>query len=405
MTDPLPAPASAAANSRHRSSAIPLAAAYTGLLVYASLYPFIDWRWPGALGWLELFRLPFPPWRDHFDMWANLLGYMPLGGLLCLAVMRSGGRARWAWLLAVLGGSALSYAMEVTQQFLPRRYPSGLDWALNSAGALAGASLAAPLQALRLIDRWQATRDRWFWRRSGSALALLLLWPLGLLFPAPFPLGMGLGWERVQDELVGWLLDVTWAQQVLEMVSDIPAPTERLPLVVEGLGMVLGLLGPCLLAYSITRTGWRRAVMALGALTLGLAATTLSAALNFGPGHAAAWLAPGVVPALLIGLLLALALLMVPQRLAAALGMAALLLLVTVVAQAPADPYFSLSLQAWEQGRFIRFHGLAQWIGWLWPYAAILWLAGRVASAEHMRPMEQSKPASTRRQARERASR
>ena len=29
---------------------------------------------------------------------------------------------------------------------------------------------------------------------------------------------------------------------------------------------------------------------------------------------------------------------------------------------------------AWEQGRFIRFHGLARWVGWLWPYLAMVWL-------------------------------
>jgi hypothetical protein len=31
-------------------------------------------------------------------------------------------------------------------------------------------------------------------------------------------------------------------------------------------------------------------------------------------------------------------------------------------------------LQAWEQGQFIRFHGLAQWLGWLWPYATLLYV-------------------------------
>ena len=54
--------------------------------------------------------------------------------------------------------------------------------------------------------------------------------------------------------------------------------------------------------------------------------------------------------------------------------------LVMLVAEAPADPYFALSLQAWEQGRFVRFHGLAQWIGWLWPYAAMLWLLTRLGA-------------------------
>ena len=50
------------------------------------------------------------------------------------------------------------------------------------------------------------------------------------------------------------------------------------------------------------------------------------------------------------------------------------------MAQAPADPYFALSLQAWEQGRFIRFHGLAQWIGWLWPFAALVWMLLRLGA-------------------------
>jgi hypothetical protein len=40
---------------------------------------------------------------------------------------------------------------------------------------------------------------------------------------------------------------------------------------------------------------------------------------------------------------------------------------------APETPYFAQTLQSWEQGRFIRFHGLAQWLGWLWPYA-VLWV-------------------------------
>jgi len=63
-------------------------------------------------------------------------------------------------------------------------------------------------------------------------------------------------------------------------------------------------------------------------------------------------------------------------------GLVALTGLVVGVSQAPADPYFALSLQAWEQGRFVRFHGLAQWVGWLWPYAALLWLLTRLGPRE-----------------------
>jgi hypothetical protein len=57
-------------------------------------------------------------------------------------------------------------------------------------------------------------------------------------------------------------------------VSDIPVPQDRLPEPVEALGTALGLLVPCLLAYSITRPGWRRVVAGLGLAGLGLATTT-----------------------------------------------------------------------------------------------------------------------------------
>jgi hypothetical protein len=67
-------------------------------------------------------------------------------------------------------------------------------------------------------------------------------------------------------------------------------------------------------------------------------------------------------------------------RAAAGIGLMALAALVALVTQAPSDPYFSESLQAWEQGRFIRFHGAAQGVGWLWPYAAMAYLLARIAS-------------------------
>lgn len=371
----------------HLSAAIPLALLFAALIVYASLSPFTGWRWPAQLSWSELLILPLPPWRDRFDIVANLVGYLPLGLLAYLAGVRSQGRPLRVWLAAVAGASLLSYAMELAQQCLPGRFPSALDWGLNSAGGLLGATLGALLQFTRLIDRWQATRDRWFWRRSRGALVLLLLWPAGLLFPAPLPLGLGPSWARLREALVEDLLDVTWAEDLLALVLEVPVPEQRLPLGVEALGTALGLLAPCLLVYSVTRPGWRRAVLAAAAVFAGLLATLLSAAMNFGPVHALAWVTVGVAPALGLGGLLALLLWPVPQRLAAALGIVALSAQMAIVLQAPSDPYFALSLQAWEQGRFIRFHGLAQWIGWIWPLAAVAWLAARLASAERMPPL------------------
>ena len=112
------------------------------------------------------------------------------------------------------------------------------------------------------------------------------------------------------------------------------------------------------------------------------AATTLSTALNFGPEHAFAWITPGTLAALALGSGLALLLALLPRRVAAGLGLVLLTALAALVAQAPEDPYFAQSLQAWEQGRFIRFHGAAQWVGWLWPYVAMAYLLARLGSRD-----------------------
>lgn len=366
-------------STRHRSSATGLALVFAALIVYASLYPFKGWHWPAGATWFEVFSLPMPKWRVAFDMWSNFGGYMPLGFLLYLAGVRSGWRPLRAWLAAVLAPAVLSYGMEVTQQFLPGRYPSLLDWMLNAAGGAAGAVLGMLVQSLSLIDHWQAARDRWFIRHSAGALTLLLLWPVGLLFPSPIPLGLGLGWERVQDPLIGLLLDVPWAQGLLEAVSDVPLPTGQPLAMVEAAGVTLGLLAPCLLAYSVMRPGWRRLVLALAAAGVGLAAATLSATMNFGPAHALAWITPEVMPAMAVALVLCVPLVLAGQRLSAALAVVCLSALVVLVLQAPADPYFAQSLQFWQQGEFIHFYGLAQWIGWLWPFAALFWLTGHLA--------------------------
>ena len=367
------------ASVRHRSLASPLALAWAALVVYASLFPFSGWRWPPGHGVLPLLLLPWPPWLDVFDLWANFLGYLPLGALLLIALRRSGVAPLGALVLAVLSPAALSYGAEVTQAFLPSRHPSAKDWASNSAGALAGALLGAALHALCLIDRWHALRERWFVRRSAGALALLALWPVGLLFPAPLPLGLGQVGERLREALVDGLEGVPWADGARTMLLDVPVSRHLWP-PLEGLASALGLLAPCLLAYTVVAPGWRRVALAGGALALALGAMTLSTVLNFGPQHALTWLMPVTLPALGAATVLAVLLAPVGPRLAAAFGLVALTGLVMIVAQAPSDPYFAESLQAWEQGRFAHFHGLAQWIGWLWPYAAMGWLIARLAA-------------------------
>lgn len=359
------------AAARHRSSATPLALAYAALIVYASLYPFIGWRWPPGQTLATMATLTWPPWRDDFDNWSNLLGYLPLGALLLIAARRSGVRMLPALALAVGAPAALSYAMEVLQHFVVGRHPSLKDMALNSAGALCGALLAGLWHAVGLVDRWHAVRERWFARDSAGALALLALWPVALLFPAPVSFGLGQVDERLRETLAGWLEDVPWAGAAYTLLATPAPPVTALRPLTEALIVACGLLAPCLLAYSIVPRGWRRVVMAAGAGVLGVGGMTLSTLLNFGPAHALAWLSPVTLPGLGLGALVAVLLAPLPARLVAGVALVVLTGLVVGVAQAPDDPYFAQSLKAWEQGKFVRFHGLAQWVGWLWPYAAM----------------------------------
>ncbi|HEX7436315.1 MAG TPA: VanZ family protein [Caldimonas sp.] len=363
---------------RHRSSAVPLTWLYAGLIVYASLYPFSGWRVPGHPP-LAFLAAPWWHWWTAFDLVSNLLGYMPLGALMFGALVRTGSGAPRAALLTTLAGTALSLSMETLQNFLPQRVASNVDLALNALGTTCGAALGALVHRYGWVDRWQATRDLWFIPRSAGGLALLLLWPIGLLFPTSVPFGLGQVLGRLRDLLVALLQD-TAGQPWVEGWTGTGPPS--LGAAGELALVVLGLLAPCLVAFTIARPGWRRVVFALGAAALGCAATTLSIALNFGPDHALAWVTPQVMVALAVGTGAAALLSLAPRRVAAGFGLMALTALVMLVARAPADPYYAQSLQAWEQGRFIRFHGAAQWVGWAWPYAALTYLLVRVAARE-----------------------
>jgi VanZ family protein len=370
---------------RHRSSAVPLSWLYGALIVYASLYPFVGWRVPGV-GVLDFLFLGWPRYWTGFDLVSNLLGYLPFGFLLFVALVRGGRSAGVAALLACAGGTLLSLTMELLQNYLPHRVSSNVDLALNALGTALGVAVGAALNWRGGIAQWQKLRDRWFVARSAGGLALLVLWPIGLLFPTAVPFGVGHVLGRIQPLVVEVLADTpaaSWTEgwtvataPVVEAAPTALSSTSELAII------VLGLLAPCLVAFTIAIPGWRRAAFVVGAALIGAATTTLSTALNFGPTHAFSWTTQQALQALGIGTGAALLFSFVPPRVAAGFGLIALTALVMLVAQAPADPYFAQSLQGWEQGRFIRFHGAAQWVGWIWPYAALTYLLARLAARE-----------------------
>jgi len=360
----------------HRTTAWPLALAAICLIVYASLYPFTDWRDQG-ISPFRFLTAPLPQYWTGFDVGANLLGYAPLGFLLALSALRSR-RVSWAVTVAVLACGLLSLAMETLQSYLPVRIPSNVDLLLNTLGAWLGACFAWALEKTGVVDRWSRFRARWFAHDSRGALVLLLLWPVALLFPASVPMGLGQVFERLESALADALVDTPFLQWMpmrdMELQPLVP--------IAELICVALGALIPCLLGYCVIRTLWQRAAFSIAAVAIGIGASALSAALSYGPDHAWAWLDIPVQVGIGLAAVLALLLLAVPRRAAAALALLALAIHLGLLNQAPADPYFAQTLQTWEQGRFIRFHGVVQWLGWLWPYAALLYVLVRLSGRE-----------------------
>jgi len=367
--------------NRYKSAALPLALLYAGLIVYASLYPFSGWRDVGVAPWAYV-TAPLPRYWTRFDVGANVAGYAPLGFLLALAMMRM--RRAWpALTLATLAAALLSFTMEGLQTYLPARVASNVDLALNAGGALAGALSAWVLERLGAIDTWRRFRARWFVRNSRGALVLLALWPVGLLFPAPVAFGMGQVFERLEEGLIG-LLDGTpflgWLPPLRDLGLQPLLPGE------EALCVALGALVPCLLGYTVIRHRGRRALFAGAALLCGVAVSALSAGLTYGPVHAWGWVTQPVQYGLWLAVVAAGLLLLVPGRVCVPLLMVVLAAQVVLLNTAPQNAYYAVSLQTWEQGRFIHFHGLAQWVGWLWPFATFAYLIGRLGGGDGGQP-------------------
>jgi VanZ family protein len=354
--------------AQHKSVALPLALAYSALIVYASLYPFTDWRDQGIAPWAYL-TAPWPRYWTAFDFGINVVGYMPFGFLAAIAMLRnrpSTGTLK-AVLLATVAGGTISFSMETLQSYLPVRVPSNVDLALNTLGTLLGAVLAAALERFGAVAHWQRARSSWFVEDSRGGLVLLALWPPALLFPAAVTFGLGQVFERVEAAISEWLLDTPF-------IDWLPVRQFELePLVpgVELLCVMLGALVPCLLGFMITRSIVRRVILLPLVLVAGTATTALSAALSYGPEHAWAWLSSPVQVGIAAALVVAMLLVGVSRRLCAALLLVALVVHLSLLNQAPESAYFAQTLARWEQGRFIRFHGLAQWLGWTWPFATL----------------------------------
>ena len=362
-------------------------AAYLLLVLYASMYPFSGWRWQG-LSPFDFVVAPLPRYLTISDIWLNVAGYMPLG-LLAAASLRPRWTGWRAWALASIGCSAVSFAMESIQSFLPVRVSSNVDWVTNSIGGIVGAALALWLVPnLSLSQQARTLRERWFARDASYGMLLLAAWPLALLWPPPALFATGQVVGTLAQSLSNASLNAPhvaapfarWFNSDALLALSMPHPMGGHQQIWIAAAMVMAVLWT---SAAISRRQAPRARIGLLIVLAGLAAMTLSAVLGFGPEHALAWATPGALEGLGVGLAIGLPLAYLPNRLCAMLALTMLACGLVWINQTGPDPYYAQNLQTWSQGLFIRMFGLPQWLSWLWPYFAGLYLLGRIARPGH----------------------
>ena len=351
-------------------------AVYTLLLLYSGLAPWRGWRDLGVAP-LAYLTAPVPRHLTTFDLIVNVLGYVPLGALVVLA-LHPRTRGAIAVLMAVAAGALLSGTIEAMQTYLPSRVPSNIDLATNTLGALAGGLLAAPF-ASSLIDRGRLAdlRLRWFERRPSVLLLLVSLWPLTQISPEPMLFGSGDLRETLGEAVSA--LGGTWPS--LDPAGFGPAEF----VLAEAFVVSAALLAVGLAFASAMRSAAPRAALLVALLLAALAVKALAHGTLFGPDRAVAWLTPGAYGGLAIGMLALLAASAGPVHWRPRFALVALAVALVAVNIVPVNPYFLVNLQEWRQGVFLNFNELASWLSNLWPYALGLVLLTHAAAARAAR--------------------
>ncbi|MGZ9711431.1 VanZ family protein [Glaciimonas sp. GNP009] len=343
---------------------------YLLLIIYASWYPFSGWRDVGLTPWAFL-SAPLPHYWTLFDVWTNIVGYMPLG-LLTVLVLPRRIPLTLTVILVTLAGILFSGVMEAVQTYLPTRVSSNLDLLTNSIGALSGSIIGAifryrfsPENKLLLL------RERWFNREASHGMVMIALWPLAQLAPLNHLFGFG----QVTSMLSTWLSD--WFEQPIDlaawMTNDVQLSAEQYWMT-ESIITACGLVSAGLMLLIVLRKDAPKVALTFLLIWVTLSVKAFASALLFTPENVLVWLTPGALTGLLVGAVVLVTFGFTPQRVqrwVAALAVFVSLVFVNVI---PDNPYYVETLQTWSLGKFLNFNGAAQFLALLWPFFTLWFL-------------------------------
>ncbi|KAF3997118.1 VanZ family protein [Glaciimonas immobilis] len=343
---------------------------YLLLIIYASWYPFSGWRDVGLTPWAFLLA-PLPHYWTVFDVWTNVVGYMPLG-LLTVLVLPRRIPLLVTILLVTVGGVLFSGLMEAVQTYLPTRVSSNLDLLTNSIGALLGSITGAviryrfgPQSKLLLL------RDHWFNREASHGMVMVALWPLAQIAPLNHLFGFG----QVTSMLSTWLSD--WFAEPMDLAAMMTDDVQLSAVqywMTETVISACGLIAAGLTLLILLRKKAPRITLVILMIMLTLAVKTFASALLFTPDNMLIWMTPGAVTGLLIGTVVLIALGFARRRLQRWVAAVAVIVSLTVVNVVPDNPYFIETVQTWSLGKFLNFNGAAQFLALLWPFFTLWFL-------------------------------
>lgn len=348
-------------------------AAYAAALVYASLYPWTGWRPPDA-SMFDFLTAPWPRWWTAFDVATNLLAYLPLGLLACVAIARAARTralraAPWALVLCAL----LSFSLESAQSLLPARVPSRLDLLTNVAGAALGIAIAVWFGRRRIERLPRALRSTFIVAPGATMGAVLLVaWPIAQWYPQSLVFATG-------DLLFAWPSSAAPSGPDWRAALILPAHYEPF---VEACAVSLAIVAIASLVREVfvapvapgaRPPAWPIALPIVAACAI----KSIAGAVVLGAAHAFGWLSAAAQGGLVAGAIAAIALVPATPRVRAASAIAAVALGTVLVNLAPPNEYYLSMLAHWE-GEWANFHGLLRALATLWPFAMLAWWGRRM---------------------------